>query len=172
MKILQTLLLTLVITSSLIEFEVLCHKQGVSVSTTISIGEDKNAAKALAPAAQDKSGYLGLGIVNNKVAEVFPGSPSAKAGIVVGDKILDVNDKTTYGLTVAAIADKLIGPTGTSVDVILEHGDDQRKLNLVRATPVVEEAQRIVMEVAAAKAAAAADVAKAQAGSSTAVDKK
>ena len=79
MKILQTLLLTLVITSSLIEFEVLCHKQGVSVSTTISIGEDKNAAKALAPTAQDKSGYLGLSIVNNKVVEVFPDSPSAKA---------------------------------------------------------------------------------------------
>ena len=55
--------------------------------------------------------------------------------------------------------------------MILEHGDDQRKLNLVRATPVAEEAQRIKLETEAAKAAAA-EAAKAQAASSTTLAKQ
>jgi len=144
MKILETLLVSVIATSSLLELAALTHKGGLSVTTTIALGQEKDAAQKtpavpLAIACEKKDGYIGLRLKNNLIVQVFGASPADLSGLTVGDKILDINDRTTYGNTVRQIADKLTGPIGTSVDVIVEHGDELRKLSFVRQLPVPEE---------------------------------
>lgn len=54
------------------------------------------------------------------VVTPFKGSPAYNAGIHPGDIILEVNDKSTEGLTTTQVADLLKGPKGTKVTVKIE----------------------------------------------------
>ena len=148
MRILETLLLGLVVTSSDLLFEAWSHKQPISLTTNFSIGQDKNPAKTAPPAHSTKIGYLGLLLTDNSIHQVFDGSPAEKAGIAAGDKIIEINEKSIFGLNGNGIANELIGPAGSDVEMIVEHVDTLRKLRLVRAEAVPDEA---AMVVAAAK---------------------
>ncbi len=54
------------------------------------------------------------------VVTPFKGSPAYKAGIHPGDIILEVDGKSTEGLTTTEVADLLKGPKGTQVTVKIE----------------------------------------------------
>ena len=70
-----------------------------------------------------KGAYYGVGMSvaardgKTIVIAPFTGSPAYKAGIRPGDVILEVNDKSTEGLTTNEVADLLKGPKGTPVQV-------------------------------------------------------
>ncbi len=67
--------------------------------------------------------YQGIGIqydVIDKiiyVISVMPGSPSEKAGLQAGDKIVEINGETSIGMDNADVPRKLKGPKGSKVNV-------------------------------------------------------
>jgi carboxyl-terminal processing protease len=90
---------------------------------------------------EDQRGhYFGVGMSVSErdrktiVIAPFPGSPAYRAGLRPGDVILEVNDKSTEGLTSAEVADLLKGPKGTPVQIVAgrEGHDKPLVFNLVR----------------------------------------
>lgn len=85
--------------------------------------------KAFQELRLDQEGkYFGVGMEiqlhlgpSNTLAPVvvypFPGSPAMRAGLRAGDVILDVNHKSTAGLSIERVANMLKGPKGTAVNV-------------------------------------------------------
>ncbi len=69
--------------------------------------------------------YQGIGIQFDivddypTVISVIPGSPSARAGLKAGDKIVKINGKSAYKLTRDEVPKKLKGPKGSSVKVTI-----------------------------------------------------
>ena len=82
---------------------------------------------------------IGLSVVPVKrglaAAEVFPGSPAAKAGIEVGETIVSVDGEPIAGQSSAEATAKIKGPEGSQVTVgVIPHkGGKERKLKLTRA---------------------------------------
>jgi len=56
------------------------------------------------------------------VAAVVPGSPAAKAGLVLGDRLLSINDSSVIGVPVQRLQARLAGERGTKVRLTLERG--------------------------------------------------
>jgi carboxyl-terminal processing protease len=54
-----------------------------------------------------------------EVAQVFPNSPAEKAGVKKGDKIKQVNGEDMLGRTSEEVANKIKGPEGTIVNIIM-----------------------------------------------------
>ncbi|HID38400.1 MAG TPA: S41 family peptidase [Calditrichaeota bacterium] len=67
--------------------------------------------------------YQGIGIQFDiidgyiTVISVIPGSPSEKAGLMAGDRIIKIEGKSAYKITVADVPRKLKGPEGTTVNI-------------------------------------------------------
>ena len=84
--------------------------------------------------------YFGIGMEVTQqgdrtvVTAPFPGSPAWKAGLRPGDLIMEVNDKSTDGLTSTEVADMLKGPRGSHVKVVVsrEGAPDYISFALVR----------------------------------------
>jgi carboxyl-terminal processing protease len=74
------------------------------------------------------------GVMNTVVVNPFVGSPAYKAGLRPNDIIVEVNDKSTVGLSSTEVADLLKGPRGTAVQVKVSRGESPEKLtfDLVR----------------------------------------
>ena len=77
--------------------------------------------------------YSGIGASINaptpndyvEVAQVFPGSPAEKAGVKKGDKIKQVDGQDMLGHTSEEVANKIKGPEGTVVNIVmLRNGAD------------------------------------------------
>lgn len=70
--------------------------------------------------------YAGLGIQIDvrdgwiTVIAPVPGSPADRAGIQTGDRIVEINGKTTHGLTAEEATKTLRGPAGSKVNVVVE----------------------------------------------------
>ena len=138
MRMLDMCLLAVISAVPSLAMEVCCQKQPIKVSMTLAIGADQHAEKI----ESHKLGYVGIAYDKAIVLEVYAGSPAAKAGIAVGDRIVDIHDRSTFGMNPIGIYKLLTGPVGSAVDVIVEHSGERRKLNLVRAEAVPEEAKR------------------------------
>jgi carboxyl-terminal processing protease len=96
-----------------------------------------------------KSGNVGIGAVISKrfgygaVVSVMPGSAAAKAGVEGGDIIEAINDKSTYGVSLAMVRSVLSGEPGSQVTLTLirPRKAEPVKLTVTRAAETVPAAQ-------------------------------
>lgn len=100
-------------------------------------------AKFLQEVNEDLQGnFEGIGvefqIINDTVhvVNVFPGGPSANAGMQVGDKFLQVGDSSVAGngITSRRIKNLLRGPGSSAVSITILSGSDRRVIRIVRGT--------------------------------------
>ena len=86
-----------------------------------------------------------IGAKDKYIVVVSPlaGSPAEKAGMLPGDKILGVDDKSTEGLTVDQAVKLIRGPHGTTVKLTIVRGDVTK--------PMVVSIVRDVIQVPAIK---------------------
>lgn len=88
--------------------------------------------------------YGGIGVTLNpsgdgvELIRVFPGSPAAKAGLQVGDRILAVDDQPTTDKGAQAVASLLVGKVGTKVRLLVQRG---------AAEPARYELERAVIDL-------------------------
>ena len=82
--------------------------------------------------------YEGIGIEieskGDKVVVVAPieGSPADRAGFEPGDVLISVNGKSVRGAEISEVVNKVRGPQGTDVEVIVLRGQQERKFDLKR----------------------------------------
>ena len=90
-----------------------------------------------APAASDQAGIgvvLALDKGELKVISPRDGSPAAAAGIEPGDLIFSIGKELTYELSLAEAQNKLTGPPGSKVALVLQRGEGPPiKLTVTRA---------------------------------------
>lgn len=86
--------------------------------------------------------FGGIGIHVNgtggrlEIISTLPGSPAFRAGLKAGDEIVEVDAKSTKGLTQAALTERLIGPPGRSVElgVVRAGSTTTEQITVVRET--------------------------------------
>ncbi|CAI0436850.1 unnamed protein product, partial [Linum tenue] len=66
------------------------------------------------------------------VISASPGGPANRAGILSGDIIMAIDDKSTEGMGIYDAADRLQGPEGSSVEVTIRSGTEVKHLGLTR----------------------------------------
>ena len=84
--------------------------------------------------------FEGIGIEFNilegyiTVISPIPGTPSDRAGLQSGDKIVRINDVSAYKITQKDVLEKLRGPKGTQVEVTISRPglDEDFEVTLVR----------------------------------------
>ena len=82
--------------------------------------------------------YLGVGVMIRKVdkgvllTKVFPGGPAQKAGLKVGEFILEVNGESIEGWTLDEVSSKVKGEKGTFVDLLLAFDGKERTVRVNR----------------------------------------
>lgn len=60
------------------------------------------------------------------VAQPRPGSPAERAGLQPGDRLVELDGSSMLGWTVEEARNRLRGPLGTSVQLVIERGNDTR----------------------------------------------
>ena len=83
-----------------------------------------------------RSQYFGIGAsvidlrtngeVNTYIRATFPNSPAGRAGLLYGDRILEINGESMRGQPYHEVSKRLRGPLGTSVKVTIEHAANAR----------------------------------------------
>ena len=82
--------------------------------------------------------YLGVGVMIRMVdkgvllTKVFPGGPAQKAGLKVGEFILEVNGESVEGWTLEEVSSKVKGEKGTFVDLLLAFDGKERTVRVRR----------------------------------------
>ena len=71
-----------------------------------------------------------IGVRDGKLLIIAPleDTPGERAGLKSEDEILEIDGKSTKGITVEAAADKIRGPEGTKVNLLIKRKDEQNKL--------------------------------------------
>lgn len=83
--------------------------------------------------------YVGIGAsVNTRdgwltIVSPLEDSPAYKAGIMADDRIIEIDGKTTQGLSVEECIEKLIGVAGTPVNIVVERKGEKIPMTLTRA---------------------------------------
>ncbi len=80
-----------------------------------------------------------IGNLNNKVIVTMPneGFPAEKAGIKIGDEIVQINETNTVGKNTAEISALLKGNAGTNLTVKVKRGDENLSFELTRAKIII-----------------------------------
>ncbi len=134
--------------------------------------------KRLSRLEESTSGhYAGVGIQMDvrdsgiTVIGTLPGTPAERAGIVTGDRIVEIDGKTTHGLTSDEALKALRGSPGSVVHVLIERPGVGARMpfTLTRATIEVNPVSHALMvgdgvgyvDLAVFSTAAAADLARA-----------
>lgn len=78
--------------------------------------------------------YVGLRDKQLTIISPIAGSPAEQAGLKPGDKILEINGKTTEGMSSTEAALKIQGPAGTTVKLLIQHEGESKpfEVSLVR----------------------------------------
>lgn len=81
-----------------------------------------------------------LGMKDKQIIVVAPldGSPAQKAGIKVGDAVIKVNDDSTFGWTLNQAVERIRGPKGSIVNLLILRGKEQKTIKIVRDTITVK----------------------------------
>lgn len=75
---------------------------------------------------EERKGYIGVSFfTNGKINKVWPGSAAEKAGLKAGDRIISINNATTEFMDKAMLADKVSGPEGTKIYLVIERNGKQ-----------------------------------------------
>ncbi len=74
-----------------------------------------------------------------EITQVFQGSPAEKAGLLMGDRIRQVDGKDVAGLTAEEVANVIKGPEGTAVRIVVQRGSGEKAVTITRATLVVPD---------------------------------
>ncbi|MCG8586865.1 MAG: S41 family peptidase [Pirellulales bacterium] len=89
--------------------------------------------------SQIDGNFVGLGVELKAdgdsllIVDVITGSPAAKSGIRANDRVLEVDGRTTKGLTTDEAADLLQGPEGSAADMLVATGGESpRRLRVIR----------------------------------------
>ncbi len=74
-----------------------------------------------------------IGVRDGKLLIIAPleDTPGERAGLKSEDEILEIDGKSTKGITVEAAADKIRGPEGTKVNLLIKRKGEQNKLYTV-----------------------------------------
>ena len=112
----------------------------------------------ISPAVQEAQGkHLSCPICGTDVSDLsyykimvvstIPGSPAEKGGVLVGDHITKIDDKTTAGMTTTDAATNIRGPIGTKVTltIIREGVKDPVVITLTRANIEIESVEHRIM---------------------------
>ena len=68
-----------------------------------------------------------------RIAEPYKGSPADRAGLKIGDKIVEIEGKSAAGMTVSTVSDLLRGEPNTTVRITVEQVvDGERKEHKIR----------------------------------------
>jgi carboxyl-terminal processing protease len=91
----------------------------------------------------ERDGYGGIGVTLERsgpaaIATVFPDAPAA-AALAVGDRIEAIDDIPTAQLSVEQVAERLRGPVGTSVSLLVRRKDAPAPLTFRMKRAVVVE---------------------------------
>jgi carboxyl-terminal processing protease len=87
--------------------------------------------------------YVGIGIRFDEmkdailVTKVFEGSPAESAGLLIGDRILEVDGKRYVDTTAQDFVNRIRGEENTTVQLIYERSGERRKVSIVRKTIVI-----------------------------------
>jgi len=97
-------------------------------------------------AARMGTGSLGLTLQPEaggaRVARLEPEGPAWRAGLALGDRVVEIDGVTTRGLDPEALAKALAGEPGTPVVLsVSRHGGAPRRLVIVRAATVAQTAR-------------------------------
>lgn len=78
-----------------------------------------------------------IGMQGNQLVVVapLPSSPAERAGVRAGDKIYQINDEDTFGMTLDEAISKIRGPKGTEVTLTVSHDGlaDIQQIKIIRA---------------------------------------
>ncbi len=75
------------------------------------------------------------------ITQVFPNTPSSRAGLKAGDYIIAIDGESVVDLEATECAKRMKGEVGTSVNLTIRRGDTEFSLDIVRAfitVPTVE----------------------------------
>ena len=65
------------------------------------------------------------------VVSPIPDTPSDRAGLISGDKIVKINNESAYMITQDEVFDKLRGPKGSKVDLTIKRLNQEEEFNVV-----------------------------------------
>lgn len=112
--------------------------------------ENQSFKTQLAGEFQGIGAELGMS-PENKIVVISPldGSPSQKAGVQSGDTILTVDGKDTSGWTLPQAVEKIRGPKGTTVTLLLQRIKEKssKEVKIVRDVIVVKSVSAWVKQV-------------------------
>lgn len=93
-------------------------------------------AKSFAEALSGEFDGIGVSIdiIDNKIKIVSPlqGTPASKAGLKAHDIILEINKKSTNGISLSEASNMIKGPTGSTVTLLIERDSKKITLNITR----------------------------------------
>ncbi len=72
------------------------------------------------------------------ISKPIAGGPAEKAGIVVGDQVLEVDGESTEGLSLDQVVAKMRGDEGTEVRLLILHPDAEEPVEIVVTRDVIQ----------------------------------
>ncbi|KLU03599.1 Carboxyl-terminal protease [Rhodopirellula islandica] len=84
--------------------------------------------------------YVDQPVENEPVRVITPlvGSPALHAGLMPGDAILEVDHEYVGDLDIRSVSERLRGPIATTVELLVQRGDEKVKLSVMRDTIQLE----------------------------------
>jgi len=81
-----------------------------------------------------------IGVTDDQLIIIAPiaGSPAEKAGIMPGDKIMEINGESTSGMALVEATLKIRGPAGTSVILLVLHEGESEPVEVVIVRSEIE----------------------------------